>query len=63
MSSPNENSRQMQAWLKQANAAHFGTDCEFGSFGADSDQSNPTSKEITGAGRDVSSDGSLDSNS
>lgn len=63
MSSPNSNDAQMKAWLAKANAAHFGTNCDFGNFGEDGDQGNPTDHAISGAGRDVSSDGSLDSNS
>jgi hypothetical protein len=64
MSSPNQNSSEMKAWLAKANAAQFVPNDDFGSFGADTDdfgQENPSSQGVTGAGRNVSSDGSLDS--
>ena len=64
MPSPNGNSAEMQAWLARVNKDPFGTSSNFGSGNqADDEQGNPTDKAITGAGRDVSSDGSLDSNS
>ena len=62
MPSPNKNSREMQAWLKQANEAHFMVDGTYGDFGADYSQGNPTSKDISGSGRAIASDGSLDDN-
>lgn len=54
MPSPNENSRQMQAWLQEANAANFDVDEEYGKFTADTDDNS--SADISAAG----TDGSLD---
>lgn len=59
MSSPNQNSRDMQAWLAQVNAANGSVDEEFGNFGADNDdfgQKNSSNDTISGA----AGDGSLD---
>jgi hypothetical protein len=66
MSSPNQNSRDMQAWLARANASHFSPNPrEFGepglADGSNTNQSNPSDSDVTGAGRDVSSPGTLDS--
>lgn len=63
MSSPNQNSADMKAWLAQANANQFTSSREFGNPAGGTEQGDPTSDDIGGAGRNVSSDGSLDSNS
>jgi hypothetical protein len=65
MSSPNQNSRDMNAWLARANASHFSPNTQaFGEPGAadgsNTNQSNPSDSDIAGAGRASSSDGSLD---
>lgn len=62
MSSPNQNSAEMNAWLAKANAAQFDPSREFGNPSAESEQENPSDQAISGAGRDVSSGGSLDDN-
>ena len=61
MPSPNQNSAEMNAWLAKANANQFVPSREFGTPGAGTQQGNPTDESLTGAGRNVSSDGSLDS--
>jgi hypothetical protein len=60
MSSPNSNSADMNSWLAKANAAQFTPSREFGNPSAESEQENPSDQGVSGAGRDVSSDGSLD---
>ena len=61
MASPNQNSAEMQAWLRQANQAQFDPNPrEFGSPVGNTNQDNPSDKAIAGAGRSTASDGSLD---
>ncbi len=60
MSSPNQNSADMNAWLAKANASAFAPSRDFGDPSAESEQENPSDQAVSGAGRDVSSDGALD---
>lgn len=48
MPSPNQNSREMQAWLKEANASHFMVDGDYGFFGRDDSQGNVTNEDPAG---------------
>lgn len=49
MPSPNQNSREMLAWLKQANEAHFMVDGDYGYFGKDDSQGNMTNADVNDA--------------
>jgi hypothetical protein len=58
-----QSTRDMQVWLAKANAEQFSPSSEFGDPSGSSQQKNPTDIIVSGAGRDVSSDGSLDKKS